>query len=111
MKLRYSKCLQVCSSEVPNDTLVRGWIECSDCLEQEQAEQEADVRNLDAPITAEALEARGWVRSSLMPSLFNKGPLCTHGSNSCWTLYHNDNLVVFPFTAMRHVALAEEWGK
>lgn len=35
MRLRCNRCGKIISTEVPEETIVRAWIECPECIEKE----------------------------------------------------------------------------
>lgn len=86
---------------------------CPECLEDDQGKQEDDVRNLEAPITAEALEARGWIRTGSRKR-WAKGNLSIvdHSGEgmSWWRISYSGTSVPIPCETMRHIILAEGWA-
>jgi DNA-directed RNA polymerase subunit RPC12/RpoP len=42
MRLRCNKCHKPVSSEVPEDTVVRAWIECPECIEEKKPKHEPE---------------------------------------------------------------------
>ncbi len=44
MKLHCNTCGKAVSTEVPDDTIVRGYIECPECIEEEERWEKAHER-------------------------------------------------------------------
>lgn len=41
MKIRCNKCGKAVSTEVPNETIVRAYIECPECIEKEELKKDS----------------------------------------------------------------------
>jgi DNA-directed RNA polymerase subunit RPC12/RpoP len=54
MRLRCNKCGKSVSIEVPDDTILRGWIECPECIEKQPDD------NSDALIISFVQGAKWW---------------------------------------------------
>ena len=39
MKIRCNRCGKIVSTEVPDGTVIRAWIECPECIEKEPNEE------------------------------------------------------------------------
>ena len=46
MRIRCSACGAVVSSDVPEETVVRAWIECIDCIEKADDSMEIKIKRM-----------------------------------------------------------------
>jgi DNA-directed RNA polymerase subunit RPC12/RpoP len=42
MRIPCNRCGKSVSSEVPDETIIRAWVECPECIEKEQEENDTD---------------------------------------------------------------------
>lgn len=47
MRLCCSRCGKPVSTEIPDGTIVRAWIECPECIEKQTEDQKDDADSID----------------------------------------------------------------